>query len=380
MNKADKTTNTDGHRQAAPIDLSTQVAGLHLANPLMPASGPLVGDDRKMIAIAASGVGAMVSKTISQAGAVVPRPCIWGDRTSIMNAELWSEYPAAEWIDNFLPATRRALPGLPLILSVGYSQADMEALISRLEPFADAFEISTHYVGKNLDDIARTVATIRRLTGKPFFMKLSPHLPDPVAFARMVLDQGGSGVVAINSLGPTLKIDLASRAILVGNAQGEVWMSGPAIKPLALALVRRIKDAIPECVVIGTGGVASAEDVIEFLLAGADAVQMLSAAMLKGRDLYRKILEALPAALAKYGFASVAEARATRLKPMAVRMEPRPPVFDQNRCTACLLCEEICPYFAIGHQGKAMQVDPSACFGCGLCQSRCPVNAISGVY
>lgn len=363
-----------------PIDLNTTIAGLKLSNPLMPASGPIVGDDRKMIAIAAMGVGAMVSKTISQVGAVVPRPCIWGDRNSIMNAELWSEYPASDWIDRFLPATKAALAGKPLILSVGYSKTDMEALIPALDRFADAFEISTHYVGKNLDAIAETVRSIRGLSQKPFFMKLSPHLPDPVAFARMVLDNGGNGVVAINSLGPTLKIDIATRSILVGNAQGEVWTSGPAIKALALALVRRIKDAIPECVVIGTGGVASADDVIEFLLAGADGVQMLSAAMLKGRDLYRTILDKLPSRLAHFGFDSVAAVRASRLKPVQIRWEPRPPQFDHERCTHCLLCENICPYFAIDHQDNRMRVDIDQCFGCGLCQSRCPVEAISQVY
>ena len=362
------------------MDLSTVVAGIPLANPLMPASGPLVGDERKMLAIARFGVGALVSKTISTNAAVVPRPCIYGGRDFIMNAELWSEYPSERWIEEFLPAVRRESK-VPLFVSAGYTAEDMKTLIPRLDPFADAFEISTHYVGKDLSDIAATVRTIVAATSKPVFLKMSPHIPDPVEFARVAMEAGAAGIVAINSLGPTVALDAAARRIVVGNSQGEVWMSGPAIKPLALALVRRIKDALPSCTVIGVGGVATATDVVEFLLAGADAVQMLSAAMLKGKDLYAKILADLPAALAKAGFASVAEAREARLAPVQVRHEGRPPAFDLERCTKCGLCEKICPYFAIENGADGYPtVNAEECFGCGLCQSRCPVAAISGVY
>ncbi len=362
------------------MDLSTVVAGIPLANPLMPASGPLVGDDRKLLAMARFGVGALVTKTISVKPAVVPRPCIYGGRDFIMNAELWSEHGSDRWIDEFLPAVR-AGARVPLFVSAGYTAEDMAVLIPRLSPFADAFEISTHYVGKDLSNIAATVRTIVAATRKPVFLKMSPHIPDPVEFARMAMEAGAAGIVAINSLGPTVALDAASRRVLVGNGQGEVWMSGPAIKPLALALVRRIKDAVSDCVGIGVGGVATAADVVEFLLAGADAVQMLSAAMLKGKDLYAKIIADLPAALQKAGFASVAEARSARLAPVSLRMEARPPVFDLDRCTRCGLCEKICPYFAIENRRDGYpSVNAEECFGCGLCQSRCPVSAISGVY
>jgi len=267
----------------------------------------------------------------------------------------------------------------PLIVSVGYTEADLRQLVPRLDPFAAAFEVSTHYVGTDLSTISRTVAAIRSLTAKPIFLKVSPHLPDPVAFARAVLDHGATGVAAINSLGPTLGIDLSRRSIAWGNPQGESWTSGPAIKPLALALVRRIKQAVPECVVLGTGGVQSADDVLEFLLAGADAVQMLSGALLRGKDLYAKILAGLPATLTKYGFSSVAEATAARLGPWEPRFTPHYPVVDKASCTRCGLCDRICPYFAMtSTKSAAAKVDPRACFGCGLCESRCPVGAISG--
>ncbi|MFA5006760.1 MAG: 4Fe-4S binding protein [Candidatus Izemoplasmatales bacterium] len=347
--------------------------GLSLANPLMPASGPLVGDFEKLCFMRDSGLGAVVTKTISTKAPVIPRPCIYGDRDYAMNSELWSEHPLSRWTDDFLPAYM-AVKDRPLIVSVGYSKEDIEVLIPALDGFADAFEVSTHYVGTDLAVIGRTVAAIRARTKKPIYMKVSPHLPDVAGFARTIRENGANGVVAINSLGPTMKVDLATRRIRYGNADGYAWTSGPVIKNLALAAVRRIKTAAPELTVIGVGGIQSAEDVLEFLLAGASATQMLSGALLRGKDLYAKIVGDMPAALAKYGFSSMAEVAATRLD-ASVSYEPVPPVLDEAKCTKCRLCVRVCPYFALELRER-IEVDAAKCFGCGLCIAKCPTRAL----
>ena len=361
------------------MNLKTSLSGINLENPLMPASGPLVGDSEKMKIISDFGVGGIVTKTISSKGAEVVRPCIFGGSNFIMNAELWSEYDPEVWLNEFLPQVKKEIDK-PLIISVGYSKEDMEYLIPKLDKYADAFEISTHYVGKDLTTIKLTLRTIRKYTIKPVYMKMSPHIPDPVGFAKMVIENGGNGVVAINSLGPTMKIDIASRKVLVGNTEGEVWTSGPAIKPIALALIHKIKKALPQCEIIGVGGIATAEDVIEFLLAGASAVQMLSAAMLKGKDLYRKIIDELPSTLKKYGFGSIEEVINAGLETGNVKYEPIYPVINYDKCVNCKLCENICPYFAISTANEKVVVDTSKCFGCGLCESKCPRQAISNVF
>lgn len=361
------------------MNLNTSLSGINFENPLMPASGPLVGDSEKMKTISNFGVGGIVTKTISSKGAEVVRPCIFGGQNFIMNAELWSEYNPELWIDKFLPEIKAEIKK-PLFVSVGYSKEDMDNLIPKLDKFADAFEISTHYVGKDLTTIKETLMTIRKHTKKPVYMKMSPHIPDPVGFAKMVIENGGNGVVAINSLGPSMKIDAAARQVLLGNKEGEVWTSGPAIKPIALALIHKIKKAVPQCEIIGVGGIASAEDVIEFLLAGASAVQMLSAAMLKGKDLYRKIIDELPSALEKFGFNSVEEVVNTELQTGNVKYEPIYPTINYDKCVNCKLCENACPYFAISTQENKVTVDTSKCFGCGLCESRCPKKAIQNVF
>lgn len=254
----------------------------------------------------------------------------------------------------------------------------MKVLIPALDKYADGFEISTHYVGKDLNAIGETVRTITYLTKKPVFMKISPHIPDPVAFAKVSRENGAAGIVAINSLGPTLKIDIANRRVLMGNDKGEVWMSGPAIKPVALAIVNKIKTAMPDYTVIGTGGISCTEDVVEFLLAGADAVQMLSAAMMKGKELFKRIITDLPEVLERYNFKSVRDVIETPLSKGKIKFIPDHPVIDNEACRKCGICEKVCPYFALT-LNDVVEVDKNKCFGCGLCESRCPAKAISGV-
>jgi len=360
------------------MDLSVRIGDkLTLENPLMPASGPLVGDSKKILGLAAQGIGGVVTKTISVREAHVPRPCILGGNDYIMNTELWSEYPPERWEKEFLPSIQQA--GKPLFISLGYTEEEILSLIPRFEKFADAFELSTHYLGKSLDPIARTIRAAAQATDRPIFIKLSPHIPDPVAFAQMVKSQGGYGLVAINSLGPVYPVRSYTASSPLGSPDGFGWISGPVIKPLALAIIRKIASAV-DIPIIGVGGVSSAQDVIDFILCGASAVQMLSAAMLKGKTLYRKIVDALPAALESLGFTDFKSVKGLALKNNTTAVyERRVPVIDKEKCALCNRCVENCPYDALENRGRAILVDPALCFGCGLCESRCPVRAISGI-
>jgi dihydroorotate dehydrogenase subfamily 1 len=348
-----------------------------LENPLMPASGPLVGDDKKITALVSQGIGGIVTKTISVREAHVPRPCIIGGNNYIINTELWSEYAPEEWEHTFLPNLTGL--GKPIIVSLGYQEDEIAALIPRFEKFADAFELSTHYLGKSLEPIMKTIATASQSTRKPIFIKLSPHIPDPVEFAQMVKENGGYGIVAINSLGPVYPIDKKHGFSPLGSSEGFGWISGPVIKPLSLAIIRKIAENV-DIPIIGVGGISSAQDVIDFILCGASAVQLLSSAMLKGKSLYGKIVKELPGVMEKNGFSDLISIRGKALgNNRVVSFKKSVPIINEAVCTLCQLCVDNCPYNALKEIEKRIDVDTDRCFGCGLCQSRCPVNAIGGV-
>lgn len=355
------------------MDLSVSLLGLHFENPLGPAAGPLSEGLENMQFFNNNTCGFNVAKTISVEGAIVPKPCIAGTSNTIYNCELWSELHSDIWINEILPIIHKEKKK-PLIVSSGYQEEDFRYLIPKLEPYADMFEISTHYVKENLAGI---VKSIRENTDKPVFMKLSPHVDDYLGFVRTVLDAGATGIVAINSLGPGTAINLENRSVLLAE---EIWMSGPSIKPIALHRVYKIRKAFPDIPIIGVGGIRSAKDVLEFILAGADLVQMLSAALIIGRKLYDKIIADLPKTLELFGFSSIEEIRSVRKETILKTEEitvNNYPSFNE-RCNMCGLCVRICPAGALS-ESDTIIVDKEKCIRCGLCESRCPQDAIYGV-
>ncbi|HOO32461.1 MAG TPA: 4Fe-4S binding protein [Thermotogota bacterium] len=360
------------------MDLSVKIGEqIKLENPLMPASGPLVGDSNKIKRLSGFGLGALVTKTISVQAAQVPHPCIVGGKDYIVNAELWSEYSPERWEEEFLPEISELKQ--PLIISLGYRQEEIVSLIKRVERFATAFELSTHYVGKDLTPIAKTVRAASEATNKPVFIKLSPHIEKAAEFAQMVKDNGGYGLVAINSVGPTFPVDLMHSRSPLGSKDGFGWISGPVIKNIALSKIKQVCEAV-DIPVIGVGGISSAKDVLEFVSAGASAVQMLSSAMLYGKDLYGKILKELPREMEKIGCVSLIELRGKALrKNDTVRFDAGFPLINDEKCTRCNLCVRNCPYEALSNENNRVVVDQELCFRCGLCESRCPFGAIEGV-
>ncbi len=356
------------------MDISIDLLDLNFENPLGPAAGPIVEGLENMQFFNNNLCGFNVAKTISVEGAIVPKPCIAGTTNTIYNCELWSELHSDVWIKEILPTIHKDKKK-PLIISSGYKEEDFRYLIPKLDPFADIFEISTHYVSEDL--LPGIVKSIRENTDKPIFMKLSPHIVDFLDFVKTVIDAGATGIVAINSLGPGTVIDLKNRSVLLAE---KVWMSGPSIKPIALHRIYNIRKEFPNIPIIGVGGIGKADDVIEFLFAGADLVQMLSSALIKGRQLYDKIIKDLPKALEEYGFSSVEEIREVRKTTLFKEVDTAVdnyPSFNE-KCTMCMLCVKICPANALSASDERIIVDKSKCIHCGLCESRCPVDAIYG--
>ena len=143
---------------------------------------------------------------------------------------------------------------------------------------------------------AAVTRAVRDVTKKPVIMKLSPAAADIAAVARACQEAGADGVSLINTL-PGMRIDLKRRRPLLANGTG--GMSGPGIFPLAVRMVYQVYESV-DIPIVGMGGVSTAEDVLELMLAGATAVGV-GAANLVEPCACRKIIQDLPAAMERYG-------------------------------------------------------------------------------
>ena len=154
---------------------------------------------------------------------------------------------------------------------------------------------------------AEVTRAVRRVTKKPVIMKLSPNVTDITAIARACEEAGADGVSLINTL-QGMRIDLKTRKPVLKNVMGGV--SGPAIFPVALRMVWQVSRAV-SIPVVGMGGVTTAEDVLEMMMAGAVAVEV-GAANLTDPYACKKIIDDLPAAMDRYGIRDIEELRGGR--------------------------------------------------------------------
>ena len=156
--------------------------------------------------------------------------------------------------------------------------------------------------GSSPEAAAEVTRAVKAVTTKPVYMKLSPNVTDIAAVAKACEDAGADGVSLINTL-LAMRINLKTRRPLLANGTG--GLSGPAVFPVAVRMVYQVYEAV-KIPIIGMGGVSSAEDVIEMMLAGATAVE-IGAANLVDPFACRDIIDALPSVMEKYGINSLTD-------------------------------------------------------------------------
>ena len=355
--------------------LSINICGIEFPNPVMPAAGPTSKDGAMCQAAAQGGAGGIVTKTVSVKPADVPRPCMAEIKGGFLNTELWSELPKEQWLEKEYKMARDT--GLPVIVSLGYTAEQIAELAPLVKPYADALELSTHYVGNDISPIVNALKAAKAAVDVPVFMKMSPH-PNIQEIAKAVEDAGADALVLINSFGPCMGIDIETGLPLMGSREGYGWLSGTAIRPLA---VRCVYDAarIATIPIFGVGGIASGRDAVEMIMAGASAVQVCTAGILKGPGVYGKIAREIGAFLDSHGYADIAGIKGLAHRKMAERpfkTTAVKPLVDKNRCNLCSLCETSCMYKAIT-RSEELLIDGQKCFGCGLCVTRCPKKALT---
>lgn len=156
--------------------------------------------------------------------------------------------------------------------------------------------------GTTCEAAAEVTKAVKAVTAKPVYMKLSPNVTDIASIAKACEDAGADGICLINTL-MGMRIDPRTRRPILANTTG--GLSGPAVFPVALRMVYQVYEAV-KVPIIGLGGISTARDVIEMMLAGAAAVEV-GAANVADPFACKKIIEALPDEMLKYGIKDISE-------------------------------------------------------------------------
>ncbi len=293
--------------------LSVDLAGLKLKNPLMLASGILGYSAESLENIARSGAGAVVTKSVG----LKPRkgyanPTVFQTSCGLINA-MGLPNPG---INNFVEDIQRAKAVLqvPLIVSVyGFSAEEYVKVAEKaVEAGADAVELNVSCphvketgveIGQKPEVLARVVKRVKASIDKPIFVKLSPNVADIAELAEVAVKAGADVITAINTV-KAMAIDPETARPVLGNIKG--GLSGPAIKPIAVRCVYEIYEKV-NVPIIGCGGITNWRDSVEFMLAGATAVQIGTAIALKGLSVFETICRGIERYLRKKKFRSVRE-------------------------------------------------------------------------
>ena len=263
------------------VDLEVEAArGLRLRNPVLTASGTFGQGTEYAELFDVARLGAIVNKgTTVKMRPGNPQYRIAETPSGILNS-IGLENPGAAAVAKKYGRAWAAL-GVPVIVNVaGYSVEDYVTVVREMEgtPGVVAYELNVScpnveggmLFGCDPGLAAEVTRAVKAETGKPVIVKLTPNAPDVVGVARACEDAGADGLTAINTvLG--MRIDTKKRRPVLGTGSG--GLSGPAIRPIAVHITYQVANAV-SIPVIGAGGVTSAEDALEFLMAGASAVQV----------------------------------------------------------------------------------------------------------
>ena len=296
------------------VNLKVNLAGIEIDNPVIPASGTFGYGQEFAQLYDINCLGTFSFKgTTRDPRYGNPTPRIAECPSGMLNAVGLQNPGVDKVISEELPALKKIFHK-PVMANVsGFSiddyaytceKLDKEEQVGWLEVNISCPNVHNGGMSFGVDPVAAAEVTraVKSVTKKPVFMKLSPNVTDIAAIARACEEAGADGISLINTL-LGMRIDLKRRAPILANKMG--GMSGPAVFPVALRMVYQVYEAV-KIPIIGMGGVSSAEDVVEMMLAGATAVQV-GAANLVDPFICRDIVERLPRVMEQYGIKSLSE-------------------------------------------------------------------------
>lgn len=263
------------------MDLSIQIGSLHLKNPLIAASGCFGYGVEYADVVDLASLGGIVSKGLflkEREGHPAPR--IVETPAGMLNAIGLQGIGARRFVDEKLPELRAR--GATVIVNVCGTTLDEYVEVSKILSDAEgvaAIELNIScpnikeggiQFGCSLDGTFDVVSAVRKATRLPILPKLTPNVTDVASFARAAEDAGADAISLVNTF-LAMVIDVESRRPKISNIVG--GLSGPAIRPIAVRMVYECRQTV-KIPIVGMGGIADARDALEFMIAGANAVQI----------------------------------------------------------------------------------------------------------
>ena len=296
------------------VNTSVNLCGIRLTNPVIPASGTFGFGYEFTRFYDINILGSISLKgTTKEPRFGNPTPRIAECPSGLLNA-VGLQNPGAEKVLHHELKALKAVYKKPVMANVsGFSVGDYVSAVEMLtvDDGIGWFEINISCpnvhggglaFGTSAENAAAVTKAVRAVTNKPIIIKLSPNVTDITEIAKACEAAGADGVSLINTL-LGMKIDLKTKKPLLANKTG--GLSGPAVKPVAVRMVYQVYEAV-KIPIVGMGGISTAADVLEFMLAGAAAVEVGAANLI---DPYacKKIIEDLPRAMEKYGINNLSE-------------------------------------------------------------------------
>ena len=294
--------------------LSTTFAGLKLANPVALASGILGYSGDSLQRIAEAGAGAVITKSVGVGPRPgYPNPTVVQAEAGLINAVGLPNHGINDFAEEIKYA--KTVLRVPLIVSVfGYTAEEYAGVaLKAVEAGADAVELNVscphvkdtgHEIGQHPQALEEVVEKVRDSVKKPVIVKLSPNVSDIVEVAKTGVRAGADALTAINTV-KAMAIDVETQFPVLSNIKG--GLSGPAIKPIALRCVYDIFEADLKVPVFGCGGITNWKDAVEFLLAGASAVQVGTGVALEDPCLFAGLNKGIQSYLMRKGYGSMKE-------------------------------------------------------------------------
>ena len=292
--------------------LEVEILNMKLKNPILLAAGVLGSTASSLNWAARNGAGGIVTKSFSlEQNKGYPNPTTVEVRGGIINA-IGLSNPG---VQAFKVELEKIDGKVPTIASLyGSSPEEFSMVAKEVDDMVDALELNVSCphamtgcgasIGQDPDLTAEIVRKVKQTVQIPVIVKLTPNVTDIIEIAVAAANAGCDGLTLINSLGPGMCIDLETARPVLSNRFG--GMSGPAIKPIALRCVYQVYEAV-KIPIIGVGGIMDYADAVEFLYAGACCIQVGTAVMYQGLDVFQRIANGMERFMKDKEFHSVDE-------------------------------------------------------------------------